>query len=150
MRYVLALDQGTTSSRAIIFDETGKPVASASQEFKQHYPQPGWVEHDPDDLWRSQRDVAREVLRSSGLKAENLVACGISNQRVTEPEAVVAGPHPAIETSDPGPAGFTGSLIVAEFATRDAAIAWAAEDPYALAGVYARVIVKPFRKVLPA
>src|ERR1700675_501632 len=83
MRHVLALDQGTTSSRAIIFDETGKPVASASQEFKQHYPQQGWVEHDPDDLWRSQRDVAREVLRSSGLKAENLVACGISNQRET-------------------------------------------------------------------
>jgi hypothetical protein len=83
MRHVLALDQGTTSSRAIIFDETGTPVASASQEFKQHYPQPGWVEHDPDDLWRSQRDVAREALRNSGLKAENLVACGITNQRET-------------------------------------------------------------------
>ena len=63
---------------------------------------------------------------------------------------VLAGPHPAIETPDPGPAGFTGSLIVAEFATRDAAIAWAAEDPYALAGVYAKVTVKPFRKALPA
>jgi uncharacterized protein YciI len=62
---------------------------------------------------------------------------------------VLAGPHPAIETPDPGPAGFTGSLIVAEFASRDAAIAWAAEDPYAVAGVYARVTVKPFRKVLP-
>ena len=62
---------------------------------------------------------------------------------------VLAGPHPAIESHDPGPAGFTGSLIVAEFATRDAAIAWAAEDPYALAGVYGRVSVKPFRKVLP-
>ena len=63
---------------------------------------------------------------------------------------VLAGPHPAIDAQDPGPAGFTGSLIVAEFATREAAIAWAAEDPYALAGVYARVTVKPFRKVLPA
>jgi len=83
LRHVLALDQGTTSSRAIIFDETGRPVASAQREFKQHYPQPGWVEHDPDDLWRSQRDVAREVLRESGLKAENLVACGIANQRET-------------------------------------------------------------------
>ncbi len=62
---------------------------------------------------------------------------------------VLAGPHPAIEAEDPGPAGFTGSLIVAEFASRDAAIAWAAEDPYALAGVYARVSVKPFRKTLP-
>jgi uncharacterized protein len=62
---------------------------------------------------------------------------------------VLAGPHPSIETTDPGPAGFTGSLIVAEFASRDAAIAWAAEDPYAAAGVYAKVTVKPFRKVLP-
>ena len=63
---------------------------------------------------------------------------------------VLAGPHPAIDAQDPGPAGFTGSLIVAEFASREAAIAWASEDPYCLAGVYARVTVKPFRKVLPA
>ena len=83
MRHVLALDQGTTSSRAIIFDETGRPVASAQREFKQHYPEPGWVEHDPDEIWRSQRDVAREALRSSGLKADDLVACGIANQRET-------------------------------------------------------------------
>jgi uncharacterized protein YciI len=62
---------------------------------------------------------------------------------------VLAGPHPAIDAQDPGPAGFTGSLIVAEFASRDAAIAWAAEDPFALSGVYARVTVKPFRKALP-
>jgi glycerol kinase len=83
MRHVLALDQGTTSSRAIIFDETGKPVASAQREFKQHYPEAGWVEHDPDEIWRTQRDVAREALRSSGLKAEDMVACGIANQRET-------------------------------------------------------------------
>jgi uncharacterized protein YciI len=62
---------------------------------------------------------------------------------------VLAGPHPAIDAQDPGAAGFSGSLIVAEFASREAAIAWAAEDPYAAAGVYARVTVKPFRKVLP-
>jgi uncharacterized protein YciI len=62
---------------------------------------------------------------------------------------VLAGPHPAIDSADPGPAGFTGSLIVAEFASREAAIAWAAEDPYAAAGVYARVTVKPFTQVLP-
>ena len=66
-----------------------------------------------------------------------------------EGRLVLAGPHPAIEAQDPGPAGFSGSLVVAEFASRDAAIAWAAEDPYAAAGVYARVTVKPFRKVLP-
>jgi uncharacterized protein YciI len=62
---------------------------------------------------------------------------------------VLAGPHPAIDTTDPGPAGFSGSLIVAEFATREAAIAWAAEDPYAAAGVYAKITVKPFRKTFP-
>jgi len=83
MRHVIALDQGTTSSRAIIFDETGNAVASAQREFKQHYPEPGWVEHDPDEIWRTQRDVAREALRASGLKAESLVACGIANQRET-------------------------------------------------------------------
>jgi uncharacterized protein YciI len=66
-----------------------------------------------------------------------------------EGRLVLAGPHPAIDSQDPGPAGFTGSLIVAEFATREAAIAWTTEDPYATAGVYARVTVKPFRKVLP-
>ncbi len=83
MRHVLALDQGTTSSRAIIFDQAGKPVATAQREFKQHYPEPGWVEHDADEIWRTQRDVAREALRSSGLKAEELIACGITNQRET-------------------------------------------------------------------
>lgn len=62
---------------------------------------------------------------------------------------ILAGPHPAIDSQDPGPAGFSGSLIVAEFASREAAVAWAAEDPYAAAGVYGRVTVKPFRKVLP-
>jgi uncharacterized protein len=62
---------------------------------------------------------------------------------------VLAGPHPSIDSQDPGTAGFTGSLIVAEFASRDAAIAWAAEDPYAAAGVYGKVTIKPFRKALP-
>jgi uncharacterized protein YciI len=63
---------------------------------------------------------------------------------------VLAGPHPAIDAADPGPAGFSGSLIVAEFASREAAIAWAADDPYVSAGVYSRVTVKPFRKAFPA
>ena len=66
-----------------------------------------------------------------------------------EGRLVLAGPNPAIDAQDPGPAGFTGSIIVAEFASREAAIAWAADDPYAAAGVYAKVAVKPFRKVLP-
>ena len=63
---------------------------------------------------------------------------------------ILAGPHPAIDSEDPGPAGFTGSLVVAEFPSLDAAQAWADADPYVEAGVYARVTVKPFRKVLPA
>ena len=66
-----------------------------------------------------------------------------------EGRLVLAGPHPAIDANDPGPAGFSGSLIVAEFATREAAIAWASEDPYAKAGVYGNVTVKPFRKAFP-
>ncbi len=68
----------------------------------------------------------------------------------TEGRLVLAGPHPAIDSPDPGPAGFSGSLIVAEFDSLDAARAWADADPYVAAGVYASVIVKPFKKVLPA
>lgn len=62
---------------------------------------------------------------------------------------ILAGPHPAIDSEDPGPAGFTGSLVVAEFSSLDAAQAWADADPYIAAGVYARVTVKPFKKVFP-
>ncbi len=68
----------------------------------------------------------------------------------TEGRLVLAGPHPAIDSPEPGPAGFSGSLIVAEFDSLDAARAWADADPYVAAGVYAGVIVKPFKKVLPA
>jgi uncharacterized protein YciI len=68
---------------------------------------------------------------------------------VDKGRVIVAGPHPAIDTEDPGEAGFTGSLIVAEFSSLKAAQTWANEDPYVLAGVYARVTVKPFKKVLP-
>jgi uncharacterized protein YciI len=68
---------------------------------------------------------------------------------VDEGRLVIAGPHPLIDSADPGPAGYSGSLIVAEFASREAAIAWASEDPYCAAGVYAKVTVKPFKKALP-
>ncbi len=83
MRYVLALDQGTTSSRAIIFDQEAGIVASAQEEFPQLYPEPGWVEHSPREIWESQRRVAREALRLSGLAADKLSAIGIANQRET-------------------------------------------------------------------
>ena len=71
------------------------------------------------------------------------------NQLKDEGRLVLAGPHPAIDSEDPGPAGFTGSLVVAEFESLDAARAWADQDPYIEVGVYAQVTVKPFRKVLP-
>lgn len=83
MTYLLALDQGTTSSRAIVFNAAGQPVSLAQQEFPQHFPQPGRVEHDPEDLWRSQADVAVAALRQAGLQARDIAAIGIANQRET-------------------------------------------------------------------
>jgi glycerol kinase len=82
-RCVLALDQGTTSSRAILFDRRGRPVASAQEEFRQHYPRPGWVEHDPADLWETTRRVALAVLRKVGAVRGDIAAVGIANQRET-------------------------------------------------------------------
>ena len=81
--YILALDQGTTSSRAILFDREGRIHGSAQQEYPQHFPQPGWVEHDPCDIWNSQLAVAREVLRTSGVSHAQVAAIGIANQRET-------------------------------------------------------------------
>ena len=82
-KYVLALDQGTTSSRAILFDHEGNARAAASQEFKQHYPQPGWVEHDAVEIWQSQRAVAEEVIRQAKATPADIAAIGITNQRET-------------------------------------------------------------------
>ncbi len=82
-RYILALDQGTTSSRAILFDHEGRPRFSASREFKQYYPQPGWVEHDAMEIWKSQLDVAEKVLAEAQISADDLAALGITNQRET-------------------------------------------------------------------
>ncbi len=82
-RYVLALDQGTTSSRAILFDRDGTMRASAQQEFKQYYPQPGWVEHDPEEIWQSQRAVAKQALASAQARPADIAAIGITNQRET-------------------------------------------------------------------
>jgi glycerol kinase len=80
---ILALDQGTTSSRAIIFDHDGQVVARVSQELPQHYPRPGWVEHDPEDIWNTQVEVARQVMRDQGLAAGEIAAIGVTNQRET-------------------------------------------------------------------
>src|SRR5712692_7440410 len=82
-KYVLALDQGTTSSRAIVFDHEGAIVSSAQQEFPQIYPSPGLVEHDPEAIWSSQLVVAHEALKKAGASASDLAAIGITNQRET-------------------------------------------------------------------
>jgi glycerol kinase len=81
--YVLALDQGTTSSRAILFDRQGQPVASAGHPIRQIYPQSGWVEHNPRDIWQSQLASAREALAAAGARASQIAAIGITNQRET-------------------------------------------------------------------
>ncbi|MDZ5457132.1 glycerol kinase GlpK [Azohydromonas lata] len=83
MSYLLALDQGTSSSRSIVFDVEGRIVAMAQREFRQLYPQPGWVEHDPRELWQTQLDTAREALQRAGITAAQVKAIGITNQRET-------------------------------------------------------------------
>ncbi len=83
MTYLLALDQGTSSSRSIVFSREGRVVSMAQREFPQIYPQPGWVEHDPRALWQTQLETAREALRSAGLRAGQIAGVGITNQRET-------------------------------------------------------------------
>ncbi len=83
MSYVVALDQGTTSSRAVVFDEAGHIRSVAQREFRQIYPQAGWVEHDPAEIWSSQRDVLTEALQGGGIAAGDVAAIGITNQRET-------------------------------------------------------------------
>ena len=83
MTYLLAFDQGTSSSRSIVFDLRGRIVAQAQQELPQIFPRPGWVEHDPMEIWRSQLATARQALASAGLKASDIKALGITNQRET-------------------------------------------------------------------
>jgi len=82
-RYILALDQGTTSSRAIIFDHDSKILGVAQQEFTQHYPQPGWVGHDPEQIWQTQYKVIGDVLTKTGIAITEIAAVGITNQRET-------------------------------------------------------------------
>ena len=83
MTYLLALDQGTSSSRSIVFDGHGHIVAQAQRELPQHYPQPGWVEHEPDEIWQTQLATAREALQNAGITAGDIRSVGITNQRET-------------------------------------------------------------------
>ncbi len=80
---LLALDQGTTSSRAVVVDATGRFLGVAQRELPQHFPQPGWVEHDPEDIWRTQRETAVSAIKAAGVRAADIAAVGITNQRET-------------------------------------------------------------------
>ena len=82
-KYIMAFDQGTTSSRAILFNRSGEVVHIAQNEFTQYYPEPGWVEHDPMEIWGTQSGVASEVLETAGIRADEIAAIGITNQRET-------------------------------------------------------------------
>ncbi len=113
MSWVLAIDQGTTSSRAILFDAQLKPRAMAQREFTQHFPDSGWVEHDPQDLWQSTLATCREALERAGVAAGELAAIGITNQRETTVvwEAVTGQPiHRAIVWQDRRTAGICAAL----------------------------------------
>jgi glycerol kinase len=81
--FVLAIDQGTTSTRSIVFDGDFGVAAMAQETFPQHYPAPGWVEHDPDDLWRTVASTMRAAIAKAGLSAGDIAAIGITNQRET-------------------------------------------------------------------
>jgi glycerol kinase len=83
VRYIGAIDQGTTSTRFIVFDESGKTVSMAQQEHRQLYPRPGWVEHDPEEIWRSTERVIRQAIEQMGIKSRELAAIGLTNQRET-------------------------------------------------------------------
>src|SRR5262249_39701514 len=80
---LLAIDQGTTSTRALVWDSKGQALGSAAREFTQHYPNPGWVEHDPEEIWTSVAAVVPEALSKAGKTAADLAAIGITNQRET-------------------------------------------------------------------
>ncbi len=113
MPYVIALDQGTTSSRALVFDERGTIRGVDQREFPQSYPKPGWVEHDPGEIWRSQLETARGALRNAGVSASDVAAIGITNQRETTlvwERASGAPVYPAIVWQDRRTAAFCDEL----------------------------------------
>ncbi|MFM8759524.1 MAG: FGGY family carbohydrate kinase, partial [Methylophilaceae bacterium] len=82
-KYIIALDQGTTSSRAVLFSEAGELVAIAQQEFTQIFPQSGWIEHDPEEIWGTQLEVLKKAIAENNVPASNIAAIGITNQRET-------------------------------------------------------------------
>lgn len=83
MKYIMSLDQGTTSSRCILFDKSGNICASVQKEFKQIFPKPGWVEHDATEIWFTTLEVSRSAMQKLGVTASDIAAIGITNQRET-------------------------------------------------------------------
>ena len=82
-KYIMALDAGTTSSRCILFNERGEMRSAAQKEFTQYFPRPGWVEHDGEEIWSTQLEVAQEAMKNLGITANHIAAIGITNQRET-------------------------------------------------------------------
>ena len=82
-KYIMALDAGTTSNRCILFNEAGEMVSVAQKEFTQYFPKPGWVEHDANEIWATQLEVAHKAMENVGATAANIAAIGITNQRET-------------------------------------------------------------------
>ncbi len=133
MKYLLALDQGTTSSRSIVFDQEGRMLAWAQQEFQQHYPRPGWVEHDPEEIWQTQLSTARAALQKAGLRAQDLAAIGITNQRETTLlwERKTGRPvHPAIVWQDRRTAAICEELRASKWRQEISRRTGLVADPY--------------------
>ena len=120
MKYILALDQGTTSSRAVLINQTGQTVATAQQEFTQHFPKPGWVEHDALEIWQTQKKVMQDVLHKADVAASQIQSIGITNQRETSVvwDRRTGQPiAPAIVWQDRRTAGFCDALKLQGAAT---------------------------------
>ena len=133
MRCLLALDQGTTSSRSVLFDLAGRPLGAAQRELPQHFPQPGWVEHDPDDIWESQIGTVRDVLAQTDTRPEEIVALGIANQRETTLlwDRKTGEPlHRAIVWQDRRTSGFCDALKMRGLEVTFAAKTGLVLDPY--------------------
>jgi len=133
MTHILAIDQGTTSSRAILFDANLRIAATAQQEFKQHFPASGWVEHDPEDLWNSTVETCRQVIANAGLKAADIAGIGITNQRETTvvwDPTTGAAVHKAIVWQDRRTADFCRQLREAGHEPRVNQITGLLLDPY--------------------
>mgnify|MGYP000013343204 CR=1 FL=1 len=132
-QFILAIDQGTTSSRAIVFSDQGVPLASAQQEFKQYFPKDGWVEHDGEEIWQSTLLVCQQALRHQSLQASDVRAIGITNQRETTLvwDAVTGETiHPAIVWQDRRTADYCAELKAAGHEADVAARTGLLIDPY--------------------